>query len=85
MSFLSNCKFTRRLTTNSLFKVQKQNFFKSSICRLRIGDEAPNFSASTTQGNLDFHSFLGDSWGILFSHPADFTALIHRLKMFQLI
>ncbi len=40
---------------------------------LRLGDEAPNFSASTTAGDIDFHNWLGDSWGILFSHPADFT------------
>jgi thioredoxin-dependent peroxiredoxin len=40
---------------------------------LRLGDIAPNFSASTTQGDLNFHEWLGDSWGMLFSHPADFT------------
>jgi alkyl hydroperoxide reductase subunit AhpC len=40
---------------------------------LRLGDEAPNFKAKTTLGEIDFHEFLGDSWGILFSHPADFT------------
>tara|TARA_B100000686_G_scaffold15622_1_gene14704 strand:+ start:8434 stop:9087 length:654 start_codon:yes stop_codon:yes gene_type:complete len=40
---------------------------------LRIGDQAPNFNANTTVGEIDFHDWLGDSWGILMSHPADFT------------
>ncbi len=40
---------------------------------LRLGDQAPNFSADTTEGTIDFHQWLGDSWGILFSHPADYT------------
>ena len=40
---------------------------------LRINDEAPNFTAQTTQGELNFHEWLGDSWGVLFSHPKDFT------------
>ncbi|TPN87957.1 peroxiredoxin [Aquimarina algicola] len=40
---------------------------------LRLGDEAPNFKAQTTEGEIDFHNWLGDSWGILFSHPADYT------------
>lgn len=41
--------------------------------RLRLGSEAPNFSAKTTRGDIDFHKFIEGSWAILFSHPADFT------------
>jgi len=40
---------------------------------LRLGDEAPNFTAETTDGTIDFYDYLGDGWGVLFSHPKDFT------------
>ena len=40
---------------------------------LRLGDTAPNFKATTSLGEIDFYEYLGDSWGILFSHPADYT------------
>ncbi|MCR5879301.1 peroxiredoxin [Phenylobacterium sp. J367] len=40
---------------------------------LALGDTAPNFQAETTEGRIDFHEWLGDQWGVLFSHPKDFT------------
>ena len=40
---------------------------------LRLGDAAPNFKAKTSVGEIDFYEYLGDSWGVLFSHPADYT------------
>ncbi|MBL4650241.1 MAG: peroxiredoxin [Aureispira sp.] len=41
--------------------------------RVRLGDEAPNFTAESTEGDINFHDWIGDSWAILFSHPADYT------------
>lgn len=58
-----------------LYKVSRlfiQNLNKLNMS-LRLGDIAPNFTAETTQGTIDFHEWLGNSWGMLFSHPADFT------------
>jgi len=40
---------------------------------IRLGDTAPNFQANTSIGEIDFYDYLGDSWGVLFSHPADYT------------
>lgn len=43
------------------------------MAHLRLGDLAPDFEAVTTQGKIRFHEWLGNAWGVLFSHPADFT------------
>ncbi|MCG8390700.1 MAG: peroxiredoxin [Cytophagales bacterium] len=43
------------------------------MATLRLGDQAPNFTAMSTAGEINFHQWLGDSWGVLFSHPADYT------------
>ena len=46
---------------------------KTHVMSLRLGDTAPNFKAQTTAGEIDFYDYLGYGWGILFSHPADYT------------
>ncbi len=43
------------------------------MATIRLGDKAPNFTANSSQGTINLYDYLGDSWGILFSHPADFT------------
>jgi thioredoxin-dependent peroxiredoxin len=43
------------------------------MATIRLGDTAPNFKAQTSEGEIDFYEFLGNGWGVLFSHPADFT------------
>jgi alkyl hydroperoxide reductase subunit AhpC len=49
------------------------NHINFNIMSLRLGDKAPNFKAKTSKGEIDFYEYLGDSWGVLFSHPADYT------------
>jgi len=49
------------------------NQFTRKAMALRLGDEAPNFTAETNEGTINFHEWLGNSWGILFSHPKDYT------------
>ncbi len=47
---------------------------------IRLGDDAPDFTAETTEGTVNFHDWKGDSWAVLFSHPKDFTpvSLVER-------
>ncbi len=59
-----------RFPTNLVDYYLKLNL---SIMSLRLGDKAPNFQAETSLGEIDFYSYLGDSWGVLFSHPGDYT------------
>jgi alkyl hydroperoxide reductase subunit AhpC len=47
--------------------------FEGTDMAIRLGDDAPNFTAETTEGTIDFHDWKGDSWAVLFSHPKDFT------------
>jgi alkyl hydroperoxide reductase subunit AhpC len=49
------------------------NLKRTTIMALRLGGEAPNFTAETTEGKIDFHQWLSGGWGILFSHPRDYT------------
>ncbi len=49
------------------------SFSNQNAMSLRLGDVAPNFKASTTEGEIDLYEYLGTGWGVLFSHPADFT------------
>jgi alkyl hydroperoxide reductase subunit AhpC len=56
-----------------MLRASDTNAEQEATMALALGDVAPNFTAETTEGKLDFHEYLGDSWGVLFSHPKDFT------------
>src|SRR5262245_1995526 len=59
--------------TAGTFRAKRRDERGTIMATIRLGDDAPNFTAETTEGTVDFYDYLGDSWGLLFSHPADFT------------
>lgn len=76
-------QFTHKESKNTIFNHKKLIHIKSYLdtkrpieakkMSLRLGDTAPNFEQQSSEGLINFYDFLGDSWGILFSHPADYT------------
>ena len=66
------------MAINKETRISKTNTFEqwregTNEISIRLGDTAPNFDAETTEGKINFYDYLGDSWGILFSHPSDYT------------
>jgi peroxiredoxin (alkyl hydroperoxide reductase subunit C) len=72
-STISVAKANRVATQAPAFVRGVKTFKQEDQPRLRIGSVAPNFKAETTEGTIDFHNWIGDSWTVFFSHPADFT------------
>merc|ERR1711936_22908 len=68
-----NSRFGDSCSFFFLFAAKSAQLYKLTVMGINLGDVFPNFEAPTTKGKIKFHDFLGDSWGILFSHPADYT------------
>ena len=73
MSKFSILRLTAFADRISMFVFHLFLNIKPNVMSLRLGDMAPNFRAMTTAGEIDLYSYLGNGWGVLFSHPADFT------------
>jgi alkyl hydroperoxide reductase subunit AhpC len=71
MSFLFNN--TIYILLSKLKSTKLVFYYLKQVIMLRLGDIAPNFKAKTSLGEIDFYDYLGDSWGVLFSHPGDYT------------
>jgi len=68
-----NQLFLRRIPPRILILCSKINSEDTTMASLKLGDTAPDFTQQSSEGEIHFHEWLGKSWGVLFSHPADFT------------